>query len=89
MSVTAAGTATATATAKTWNVWLYVLMGVGAAVAGLLPWIITGMRLPLQNLWADEGAGLAEPMPFVLLPFSQYFVTLLIGVIAVGSASRA
>jgi hypothetical protein len=86
MSVTAAGTATATATAKTWNVWLYVLMGVGAAVAGLLPWIITGMRLPLQNLWADEGAGLAEPMPFVLLPFSQYFVTLLIGVIAVGSA---
>lgn len=28
----------------------WVLIGVGSAVLGLLPWLVTGARLPLQNL---------------------------------------
>jgi len=58
------------------------LIGVGSAAAGLLPWIITGLRLPLQNLWATE----TTDMPIVLLPFSQYALSLLVAVIVIGSA---
>lgn len=64
--------------------WLCVLLGVAAAVVGLLPWLVTGMRLPLQNLWAFETA--PERMPIVLLPFSQYALTTIVGVIVTGSA---
>ncbi|RUR00999.1 hypothetical protein [Labedella endophytica] len=58
-------------------------IGAGCAILGLLPWIITGMRLPLQNLW--EGPAPEGGMPIALLPFSQYAVTLIVALIAVGS----
>lgn len=59
-----------------------------AAAVGLLPWVVTGMRLPLQNLWADPDASPAS-MPVVLLPFSQYHVSLIAALVLVGSAIAA
>ncbi|KGJ79734.1 hypothetical protein GY21_04220 [Cryobacterium roopkundense] len=59
-------------------------MGVASAVVGLLPWILTGMRLPLQNLWGTDT--LPAEMPIALLPFSQYSITLIAGIIVVGAA---
>ncbi|WP_210505731.1 hypothetical protein [Naasia sp. SYSU D00057] len=59
-------------------------IGAGAAILGLLPWIGSGMRLPLQNLWAM--AALPDEMPIALLPFSQYAVTLLAGLLMTGAA---
>ena len=63
------------------------LVGVVAVVIGLLPWLVTGARLPLQNLWATQT--LPEDMPLVLLPLSQYFVTVVIGLLVVGSGAAA
>lgn len=63
---------------------LYLLVGVASAILGLLPWLITGMRLPLQNLWALNT--LPAEMPVALLPFSQYQLTVIVGVIVTGSA---
>jgi hypothetical protein len=57
-------------------------IGAGAALLGLLPWAVTGMRLPLQNLWATSGTD----MPIAFLPFSQYAVTALFGILVTGSA---
>lgn len=56
-------------------------IGAGGAVLGLLPWIVSG-ALPLQNLWAAQ----TEPssMPFVLLPLSQYYATLLFSLVLLG-----
>jgi hypothetical protein len=65
--------------------WILLLVGMGSAVFGLLPWLITGLRLPLQNLWAADT--LPEDMPLVLLPFSQYAVSLIAAVIVIGSAA--
>lgn len=62
--------------------WWYAF-GAAAAVLGLTPWIATGMRLPLQNLWA---AVPPDEMPRVLLPFNQYAITLLLGLIVTGYA---
>lgn len=62
----------------------YLVVGVAAAIVGLLPWLITGMRLPLQNLWAVDT--LPEQMPIVLLPFSQYLLTFIIAMLVTGSA---
>lgn len=59
-----------------------VASGALAAVVGLLPWLITGLRLPLQNLWATD----TTDMPLALLPFSQYSLILLVAVVVVGSA---
>lgn len=64
-------------------VWLWFLTGIGLAIVGLLPWIVTGMRLPLQNLWATDA--LPWDMPVVLLPFSQYSITEIVALIGVGS----
>lgn len=61
-----------------------VSVGIAAAVLGLLPWILTGLRLPLQNLWATEPG--RDGMPIALLPFSQYYITLIPGLIVTGSA---
>jgi hypothetical protein len=58
-------------------------LGVAAAVVGIVPWVVTGMRLPLQNLWAT--AALPDSMPFALLPFSQYELTLIAGIALVGA----
>ncbi len=64
--------------------WQFLLAGIGAGVVGLLPWIITGMRLPLQNLWAHDVP--PDQMPLALLPFSQYALTLLLGMVVWGAA---
>lgn len=64
--------------------WQLLLAGTGAGVVGLTPWIITGMRLPLQNLWAHDVP--ADQMPLALLPFSQYALTLLLGMFVWGGA---
>ena len=62
----------------------YVLFGIAATAVGLLPWLITGLTLPLQNLWNVDT--LPADMPRTLLPFSQYALTLIVGLIVVGSA---
>lgn len=62
----------------------YVLLGAASAVVGLVPWLLTGMRLPLQNLWA--AATPWQDMPLVLLPFSQYQLTDIAGLMVTGSA---
>ncbi|MFZ2964294.1 MAG: hypothetical protein WA006_06385, partial [Rhodoglobus sp.] len=62
---------------------VFLLIGIGSAIVGLLPWLITGMRLPLQNLWAT--ATLPADMPLALLPFSQYFIFLIVALIVIGS----
>jgi hypothetical protein len=67
--------------------WMPPLVGVAAGIVGLLPWLITGMRLPLQNLWATET--LPDRMPIVLLPFSQYALTLIAALIVTGAAVAA
>ncbi|HET8778801.1 MAG TPA: hypothetical protein VFM66_01920 [Agromyces sp.] len=67
--------------------WIPPHVGVAAAIVGLLPWLITGMRLPLQNLWATET--LPDRMPIVLLPFSQYALTLIAALIVIGAAAAA
>lgn len=69
------------------NAWIPPLLGVAAAIAGLLPWLVTGMRLPLQNLWATET--LPGDMPLALLPFSQYRLTLIAALIVTGAAAAA
>lgn len=58
--------------------------GAVAAIIGLTPWLITGMRLPLQNLWASETS--PQQMPVALLPFSQYYLSLTVALILIGSA---
>jgi hypothetical protein len=65
----------------------YFFLGAAAAIAGLLPWMITGMRLPLQNLWASDT--LPADMPLTLLPFSQYAVILIASMIVTGSLIAA
>lgn len=59
-------------------------LGVLAAAVGLLPWLVTGARLPLQNLWATQV--LPEDMPIALLPLSQYYATRLLVLLIVGGA---
>ncbi|QIG38223.1 hypothetical protein G5T42_00965 [Microbacterium sp. 4R-513] len=73
----------AATTTRTLPGWAAVLIGIGAAVLGLLPWLVTGMRLPLQNLWTAQT--LPGDMPVVMLPFSQYAITLIIGLLVVGA----
>ena len=63
-----------------------VLIGVAAAVLGLLPWLVTGAHLPLQNLWATATAD-AAAMPVVLLPFSQYAVLLIVALLVTGGTA--
>jgi hypothetical protein len=74
---------TATLPAHVVPLWACLLTGVAAAFVGLLPWLVTGLRLPVQNLWATDTTPVL--MPRALLPFSQYEITLIIGVLVVGS----
>lgn len=62
--------------------WSSLLVGMGGGILGLLPWLLTGGRLPLQNFW-DE---IPTSVPFVLLPFHPYDVTLIAALLLVGSA---
>jgi hypothetical protein len=64
--------------------WQLLLGGAGAGVLSLLPWLLTGLQLPLQNIWADDV--LPDQMPRALLPFSQYAITLLFGMLVWGAA---
>lgn len=64
--------------------WTYLLLGAASAVAGLIPWLISGMRLPLQNLWATET--LPDDMPIALLPFNQYALLQIVALIVTGAA---
>lgn len=71
---------------------LFVGLGVVAVIVGLAPWLLTGARLPLQNLWAasvveaDGVTAAPESMPVSLLPFSQYALTLQASLLITGSA---
>lgn len=69
-------------TGPAWGWWFAI--GAGAALLGLLPWLVTGLRLPVQNLWAQSEA--PESMPLVVLPFSQYAVIQIFALIVVGAA---
>ena len=66
-----------------WTVALPV--GAAGAVIGLVPWLISGARLPPQVLWATTVR--PEAMPFVLLPFSFVTVILIFSLLIVGSAA--
>lgn len=80
---------TATAPSRAGSAPAGFAVGLVAAVVGLLPWLIGGGRLPLQNLWATEVR--PEDMPFALLPVNQYyavtvFVLILMGGVFAGLA---
>lgn len=62
-------------------VWLAI--GIASAIVGLLPWLVTGARLPVQNLAADQTS---LETPFALLPFNQYFLTSIVALLVVGGA---
>jgi hypothetical protein len=68
-----------------WGIWTCVGIGIAATVLGLVPWIVTGMRLPLQNLWAQPTA--PEQMPVALIPFSQYTVSTVLGLVTTAWAA--
>jgi len=63
---------------------VFLPLGAASAIAGMLPWLITGLRLPLQNLWAADT--LPADMPIGLLPFSQYSAVLLVAILWIGAA---
>ncbi|WP_022880158.1 hypothetical protein [Microbacterium sp. B19] len=60
--------------------------GIGAigGFTGLLPWLIAGPFLPLQNL--GEAQDPSQPGPFVLLPYSQYTIITIMVLLVVGGA---
>lgn len=64
--------------------WMSLLLGIATAGFGLLPHLLNGARLPLQNLWATPA--LPEDMPLTLLPVSQYYVWLVMSMLIVGGA---
>ena len=59
-------------------------IGAGSALVGLLPWLITGMRLPPEDPLASPVD--PEATPIALLPFGQYSIPLIVGLIVFGSA---
>ncbi|MDN4479792.1 hypothetical protein [Demequina muriae] len=61
-----------------------VLAGVASAALGLAPWLVTGMTLPLQNIWETDT--LPEEMPLALLPLSQYYLVASVAMVVMGSA---
>jgi hypothetical protein len=78
------GADTAVADAGTRQVGPLVCAGLGAVAAllALVPWLLTGMRLPLQNLWAEQT--LPADMPVALLPLNQYAVTDVLALVVIG-----
>lgn len=61
------------------------VVGLLAVLVGLLPWLGTGARLPLQNLWTRQT--LPEDMPLALLPVSQYHLSTIAALLLVGGAT--
>ncbi len=60
-----------------------ILIGVVGAIVGLLPWLATGARMPVQNIW--DSSGPPEHMPLTLMPLSQYHVVSAVALVVVGS----
>lgn len=60
------------------------LAGVGAAVIALLPWLVTGMPLPLRGIVGVYTA--PEHAPVALLPLSHYYLVESVAMVLVGSA---
>ncbi len=60
---------------------MLVSVGMVCGIVGLLPWLIQGAQLPLQNLWADQT--MPDDMPMALLPFSQYYLGVLAGILVI------
>lgn len=67
-----------------WATLLALPAGVFGALVGLGPWILTGARLPMQDLWID--ATPQSGMPFALLPLSQTTVIPVFSYLIVGAA---
>lgn len=61
------------------------MIGLAAGLLGLVPWLITGGRLPLQNLWGTQV--MPAQMPLALLPLSQYEATTLVALLTTGGAA--
>ncbi|WP_448719332.1 hypothetical protein [Microbacterium natoriense] len=57
-------------------------IGVAGGFLGLLPWLLTGLRLPLQNLWAT--ATMPDDMPLALLPVNQYYAMQIFALLLLG-----
>ncbi|WP_308159778.1 hypothetical protein [Arthrobacter sp. ISL-5] len=62
-----------------------VLLGLLAGLLGLVPWLVTGARLPLLNLWGSQVW--PGQMPLALLPLSQYESTTLVALMTTGGAA--
>lgn len=79
--------ATTTPSDEPWRwAWTAALpVGVGGAILGLLPWLLSGARLPPQALWVQTLR--AEAMPIALLPFSFVTVVLIFSLLIVGAAA--
>lgn len=56
-------------------------------VVGALPFLLTGLRLPPQNLWHTSQP--PETMPLVALPFNQYFIAFLVAITVIGGVAAA
>lgn len=63
---------------------LALVLGLAAGIIGLAPWLLTGGRLALQNLWATDVS--PDSMPLALLPLSQYETTTIVALISTGGA---
>ncbi len=57
-----------------------LVIGLLGVAISLLPHLLSGARMPLQNLWIRTTA--PENMPFSLLPLSQYYLLQLVGILA-------
>ncbi|MGO4191143.1 hypothetical protein AB4Y67_05690 [Arthrobacter sp. YAF17] len=67
------------------DVAVALAIGFAAALLGLAPWLITGARLPLQNLWGTQV--MPAQMPLALLPLNQYESTTLVALMVTGAAA--
>jgi len=88
---TSAPESTTTARSRVSSAFVGLGVGIAAGAVGLVPWLIGGGVLPLQNLWAT--GTLPDDMPFALLPLSQYsaitvFVLILLGGVFAGLTVR-
>ena len=61
-----------------------LLVGVLSGLLGLAPWLASGARLPLQNLWAVQT--MPADMPVALRPRRPYEVTTILALLTVGGA---
>lgn len=59
---------------------LGLAIGAGAGLVGLVPLLLAGARLPLQNLWLED----TLDMPLSLLPVNQYYVAFIVAILVTG-----